>query len=90
MIPGIATAHGNQHDMTPRGLRPDTRREALIRTFPKETRAGYAIDNDATLVFSSTDPKIIRVRPDARTSLLENQQGQIVERHIEPEDLRIY
>ena len=61
IIPGVATAHADQHDPTPHGDRPDTRLGALVATFPENATTGYAIDNGAALIFNGINPpEVIR------------------------------
>lgn len=69
ILPGVATAHANQHDPTPLGPRPDTRLEAMIATFPEVT-TGYAIDNGAAAVFNDSELYPIHSQKDAHVRVL--------------------
>lgn len=89
LIRGIATAHANQHDPTPSGIRPDSRLEALAQNFPKSLSRGYAIDNGAAMLFSSTEPAVIFSDSDARVHTLTLQHGELDVRPTEIDDLRI-
>lgn len=66
LIPGVATAHADQHDKTPHGLRPDSRREALMQTFPDAVDLGYAIDNGAALVINDEAHYAVQADESAR------------------------
>lgn len=56
IVPGVVTAHADQHDETPYGLRPDSRMDALINTFPPHVSHGFAIENGAALVAHDDHP----------------------------------
>lgn len=71
IIPGVATAHANQHDPTPSGLRKESRLEALAANFPGHATIGYAIDNDAAISFEAEGvTSVIRAKPEANAYLL--------------------
>lgn len=71
VLPGVATAHADQHDPTPHGLRDQSRLEALAATFPQAVDLGYAIDNHAAIAFTSDNaPQVIRSHPEAQARIL--------------------
>lgn len=74
---GLVTAHANQQDPTPRGLRPDTRLEAMLCAFPENAQTGLAIDNGAAVVIDG-DLKIIRADKNATATRIErDEDGQL-------------
>lgn len=88
VLPGVATAHANQHDPTPSGVRPDNRRDALMTNFPAVTY-GYGIDNGAALLFSSSSPEIIISTPGASAHFIEKRGDSLSLRPIDPSDLKV-
>ncbi|TAL14142.1 hypothetical protein EPN95_04010 [Patescibacteria group bacterium] len=86
-IYGVATAHADQHDPIPGGLRPDSRLEALLNTFPEDINRGFAIDNNAAAIFGN-DPEIVRARPNANVRVLtRNSHDSLDQRIAELTDL---
>lgn len=84
LIDAVATAHADKHDETPHGPRPDSRYEALVRTFPQSVSQGYAIDNDAALVIrDDMPPQVIRAKPTAHVQYIQrNHDGAVSSRPI--------
>ncbi len=70
ILPGVATAHADQHDPTPHGPREQSRYEALLATFPSAVDLGYAIDNHAAIAFDGDQSQVIRSRPEAQARVL--------------------
>ena len=90
IIPGVATAHADSHDPTPYGLRPDSRLDALLNTFPDTIQTGYAIDNGAALVFSTNSPAVITSSPTARVHTIRHSPNNTISyRATEIDDLRL-
>lgn len=78
ILPGVATAHADQHDPTPQGLREQSRLDALLATFPSSVDLGYAIDNHAAIAFSpDTSPRVLRARPDAQARVIRRSANGI-------------
>jgi peptidase E len=87
IIDAAATAHADQHDPTPYGLRPDSRLEALMATFPESAQIGFGIENGAAAIFGER-PEIIQARPDAVVHLIgRDATSQVVRRDAEASDL---
>lgn len=73
LIPGVATVHANKHDPIPGGQRPDNRFEALVNNFPENIHIGYAIDNDASLVFTDGKPSSIKESANSKVQRITRQ-----------------
>ena len=69
-VPGVITAHANQHDPTPHGQRPDSRLDALISNFPESQTIGYAVDNSASLVIANKEISAIHEEPKAEVRII--------------------
>ena len=86
IVTAVATAHANGHDKTMCGLlRPDTRFDHLLRTFPAEAQYGLAIDNGAAVILGD-NPGVALADPNAMTGirLLDRRpDGQIDVRLVE-------
>lgn len=78
VVQGVATAHANQHDPTPGGIRADSRLQALIATFPLSVDVGYAIDNDASLVMTEAGTIAISERHNAGVHVLNRGADGII------------
>lgn len=76
LVPGAATAHADQHDLTPHGQRPESRFDAFLRTLPSNINVGYGIDNNAAVVFDHSGPvRVIREHPSANVNLVTRGPG---------------
>ena len=82
VVPGVATAHANQHDPTPAGRRQDTRLEALVSAFPQNMSVGYAIDNGASLVITDDAVGSINETTGSRVHLLSRKNDSSIS--VEP------
>ncbi len=70
LIPGVATAHADQHDPTPSGLHEKSRYEALLSNFPDSVDLGYAIENNAAIAFNDGRSRVIKSKPQAQAYLI--------------------
>ncbi len=70
VVPGVATAHANQHDPTPQGKRTESRLEALAANFPANVTRGYGIDNSASLIITDQGMRVISEAPRANAYML--------------------
>jgi peptidase E len=87
-IDAAVTAHADAHDPTPYGERVDSRTEALMTRFPKQTHEGYAISNNATAILGD-NPEILTLTPDAYVQYLSrDSKGNITARPAELSDLK--
>ncbi len=71
LLRAIATAHANQHDDTPDGLRPDSRLDNLMADFPADMSLGIGIENGAALVIDNDSSFVLSAREDARLHILQ-------------------
>lgn len=65
MVPAAATAHADQHDAMPNGMRPDSRYDHFVTHFPDTVHDGFAIDNNAALVIRGLKGFVKRSTSDA-------------------------
>lgn len=90
IIPAAATAHAEQHDMTPNGRRSDSRMEDLVDTLPREVDRGFAINNGAAAIFGA-NAEIILADPKAGVHyVFRNEHGQVQTREAVLGDLALH
>ncbi len=70
LLHATATAHADQHDPTPFGIREDTRLEHLSAHFPHNTDLGVGIDNGASLIIQDNESFVVSAVADARVHVL--------------------
>lgn len=73
IVPGTVGVHANKHDMTLHGMRPDSRRDALVATFPEHSQQGYAIDEGAALVIQGDETFALRSKDTADVHAIQRQ-----------------
>lgn len=83
VIPGVVGVHADKHDMTLRGMRPDSRMDALIATYPKEAdNKGYAIEEGAALIIHGDSRFALRSHDAANVYELERQPSGTITSQI--------
>ncbi|QQS18810.1 Type 1 glutamine amidotransferase-like domain-containing protein [Candidatus Saccharibacteria bacterium] len=85
LMDAVATAHADGRDMTPKGPRPDTRREHLQLNFPTGLAHGLAIDNGVAVTLS-VHPRVIINDPHSQAGvylLNRHPDGQVTSTRVE-------
>lgn len=77
IIPAAVTAHADQHDPSPNGLRPDSRFDHFQANFPETIQMGFAIQNGAALVINGSEARVSRSNPDAQIHIVEPAGTQL-------------
>lgn len=71
LIPTAMSVHAQKHEPIPGDqVRNDSRLEAFLADFPENEELGYAIDNDAALIFSGGQVHAIRADRSANAYLV--------------------
>lgn len=91
LLKGVATAHANQHDMTPNGVRTDTRMDHLIANFPNDSHQGIAIENGVAVVISSQGNDVIKSNQTSNAYIIKREHNQTFARAVsDPNDLALF
>lgn len=64
IVPAAVAVHADQYDMTPQGLRNESRLEHFAAHLPQGT-IGYAIENNAALEIRGDTHRVLRSEPNA-------------------------
>lgn len=76
VIRAVATAHADQHDPTPRGVREDSRLEHLTTHMPAGATLGFGIENGAALVIDDVEARVLRAKETANVHVIRPHDGK--------------